>query len=380
VDLDDGNSGDNLEFVAIELRTECPKCAAALPLDRPELDVACPSCGADVKVPEGIYRAAVGDAEWDLYRLGRGVLLEGSASHGGQDVFWTRGRDAPPCGVCSGPTVPSGDGERVVCPEHGDQGGIEKPPRWLTDVNFAIRGFVDRDGDGEGGQEAQRVAMTCSNCGSSLTADGTKRAVSCEYCNTMNVMPKDVWEALHPPAVLRRWWLAMRLYYDPRRETPSASEEIRDSLGTLGCGLFIFLPIVAVVIAAFVWLQEWLQERFGVVGFWIFVGILAAAGIGAVAYCVPYLRRYLRWRKIWKPGNEVVGRLGEFKESLGENGIVKVELTPAGEPGNVIGTTIRFMSKDIHERLGGEGGEVRAWVVREKPWLCEVRDEPTVLE
>ena len=96
------------------------------------------------------------------------------------------------------------------------------------------------------------------------------------------MIPDDVWVALHPPALPVRWWLALELLWDPREQTPSASEEIRDSLGSLGCALIMFLPIVAVVVAAFGALHGWLVKTFGATGFWIFAGILGAVLVGLV--------------------------------------------------------------------------------------------------
>lgn len=369
------------EFVCVEVRTECPKCGASVPLDGPERDVSCSSCSAEVRISQQVFHAAVANAEMDIYRLGRGVTVDEHGEHGGMEVFWSHGTDSPPCPVCGGRTRPSDDYTKITCADHGEQGAIEKAPDWFTGLNSHIEGFVPPPEPVEKAVATQKVSLTCSNCGSSLTADGSRRAVECAYCDTLNVLPDEVWKALRPPRVPKRWWLALSMYYDPRKETPTASEEIKDGLGTLGCGLLIFLPIVFVAIAAAAALHGWLVEKFGLAGFYVFVGVLGLVLIGLVAYCIPYARRYFRWRKVWKAEYEVVGRFDSWIKAYGDSGIAKVVLTPPGEPDSVLTSTFTdIMDRETFDRLGGKGGLIRAWTVPDRPELVEVQLTPTALE
>lgn len=369
------------ELVGIELRTECPKCGVPLPVDGLERDVTCRGCSAEVEIDKPVFAAALDSCYSDVYRLGRGVLRDDHAEVGGRDVHWLRGPGGPPCAACGLLTRPSEDGARYACPAHGDQGAIEPAPAWLKSIEFTLEGYVAPRPVAGGEEQPQKVSTRCTNCGSALESDGSKRAVTCGYCNTINVLPEEVWQALNPPRAPQRFWVMARLFYDPRRETPSAWAEIKEGLGTIGCGLFLFLPVVFAAVAGIIAGSEWLVETFGqggVTAIWIGGGLVL---LGLLIYVSRYIRRYLRWRKIYRAEQELVGRVGPFKGLSGPYGMADVSLGVAGQPETAeVAVCKQLLTRDDYDRLGGEGGAIRAWMVPGRADLVEIRLEPSALE
>jgi hypothetical protein len=378
--LEAAGEGVPAELVAVELRTECPKCGSPLPVDGLERELVCGSCSSELELPRSVFAAALDGCYTDIYVRGRGVMREDHAEREGRDVHWTRGPGGPQCESCGAITTASPDGKHFTCTEHGDQGAVEPAPAWLKSIDFTIEGYVPPRGAAAGGDEPRKVATRCANCGSALQTDGAKRTVDCGYCNTVNVLPEEVWHALHPPRAPRRFWVVSRLFYDPRRETPSAWAEIKEGLGTIGCGLVFLAPVVLAAVAGVFTAGSWLVETFGqggVIGIWIGSGVVA---LGLLIYVARYFRRYWRWRKIFKADQELVGRLGPFEELSGQYGTADIGLTSPGRPEQTVSTVNRHMlTRDEYERLGGEGGTLRAWMVPGRDDLVEVRLVPSAL-
>jgi DNA-directed RNA polymerase subunit RPC12/RpoP len=366
------------ELVGVELRTECPKCGAPLAVDGLEREVVCRACSAEIALDNSVFAAALDGCYVDAFRMGAGVTASDHAEVDGRDVHWERGPGGPVCGVCGAPAQVVDRGAGYGCPEHGKQGSVLPAPSWLKSVDFTLEGYVPPRADEDTEGEERRISTRCTNCGSALESDGARRAVECSYCKTINVLPEEVWQALNPPRAPRRFWILCRLFYDPRRETPSAWAEIKDGLGTLGCGAVILMPLILAAVAAIVFAGSWLIETFGQGGavvVWIVGGVVA---IGLLIYLSGYLRRYLRWRRIYKTDQELIGRLGPFEDLSGGHGAVEIGLERPGAAG-VVAAHGQMMTRDDYDRLGGEGGTVRAWMVPDREDLIEVRLEPSVL-
>jgi len=43
------------------------------------------------------------------------------------------------------------------------------------------------------------MGITCTNCGASLSADGSSQTVNCEYCHRQTFVPEAIWLRFHPP-------------------------------------------------------------------------------------------------------------------------------------------------------------------------------------
>jgi len=369
------------ELVGVELRTECPKCGTPLPLDGLLREVICRGCSAEVDLEKAVFAAALDSCYTDVFQLGRGVTRDGHAEVDGRDVHWQRGPGGPPCESCGEPTRPVKDGAGYGCLEHGEQGRVQRSPEWLRSVDFTLDGYVPplEDSDSEG--DDRTVSTRCTNCGSALETDGSKRAVECGSCHTISVLPEEVWQALNPPRAPQRFWILCRLFYDPRVETPSAWGEIKDGLGTVGCAALVLLPLVFGVIAAIAVGGAWVIGMFGRGGVnaaWITGGVVA---LGLSIYIVGYVRRYLRWRKIYEPEHELIGRLGPFDGASECLGATAVELRRPGESGDPVGVLERHViERNDYERLGGEGGTMRVWMVPDRDDLVEVQLIPSALD
>lgn len=224
--------------------------------------------------------------------------------------------------------------------------------------------------DPDTAQEApsRAVSTQCNNCGGALKVDGTSRSVDCEFCSTTNILPDHVWRIFHPPRALRRFWLIF--------DTPALSRELpgRDISETftfwfmtllgLSVGGGFFIPgILAILGLMSVGSSDELFWRllFGI----IFAAVGVVPFFWTLYYIVVSLIRSRRRDRIVRAEHEVVGRMRQVSTS-GDKVTVSVELFDSqGQPQGQGGE--HRLSKEDFERLGGEGGTVRAFASAANP-------------
>lgn len=361
----------SFDFLGVEMLVQCSSCGATVPVTRPEQQTICGHCLGQTEVDDEAWVAVLERCHLDFGRLNRGVIDSGKLDRPGRDVEWERGPDRPTCKDCGGAMLSTDDAAHVLCSKCGPR-AVEPAPEWLRAKNSSIRGFVAEPPDVQT-ETNKTIGLACTNCGSALSTDGNSRMVECPYCSTSNVLPDDVWRALHPPKKRQRFWLLLGLDSDVRHVTPNINNEIKEGFvtglvfGVLGIPFLGWLPAIPVAIVL---------GEYGSLSTLFFVLILAlcviSVGVAVWAiFAIHALVIGIRLRPIVQPANEVVGRLGAH--SLKK---VPVHLYHPSDGSKLLTTGSLRLTEKRHRELGGEGGLVRAWLIASTE-RTEIRPIPT---
>jgi len=349
------------DFIGLELLIQCDSCGSTQPVNRPEQKTKCSNCLAQATVDAEAWRVALTTCVDDIGKRGRGVMKGDALSRAGRNVEWERGPDRPRCAKCDGATSVEGD-DAYVCDDCGERATVEPVPDFLRAACSDVIGFVCQ-AETASADKPKKIGMTCNGCGASLTTMGETRTVECDHCHTANLLPDDVWRALHPAKKRQRFWLLCRLSPDVRRVPRSLG---RESITTLAMVAFVagFVSLFLGGITGSIVLgkNKLNGDEFLPYAFRYFVVIW-----GIVALLVA--RSWFVGRRIIKHEYEVVGRLGPFTK-----GRSKVELFEPGKSGARIGAANVPVSEARHQELGGEGGVIRAWALpNRKKAICQAK-------
>ncbi len=339
----------------MELMAPCTSCGASVPVNRPELQSKCGNCLLMTPISDELWRAALGGAQDDFKKLGRGVLKAGKLEQTGADLEWQRGPDRVSCPGCSS-AMSWTSAQTLACPNCSAQRQVNPAPEFLASMPVRISGVI-ADPPSEEPTQKRSIAINCQSCGASLQTDGQARMVPCQFCSTSNVLPDDVWRALHPPKKRRRFWLVCDLDEDPRRAPVASKTSVVGLLiasvlfaliGTVGVLVLGGLTIGLLYAVLGVMTEEQADSALGVV---IGVGFVLLT----LSAFVKMYRQDVKDIRLMTPDNEVVGRLGAAGET-------EVQLFRPPNWQTPVGAAKLVLKNEDYANLGGEGGYVRAWV------------------
>lgn len=349
-------SDRTFEFFGLELLVQCASCAAVTPVNRPEQRTLCSNCRQETNVDDDTWKSALELADARLVKNGLGVLEAKKLERPGRNVEWTRGPDRPRC-ACGGSMRASPDGTRAVCTGCGADRALEPPPDFMMRFFPQIVGFI-ADPVPASTSEPKELAMSCTKCGASISSDGSSRTVDCSYCHATNILADEVWRALHPPKLRRRFWLLFTP--DPRRVAPDPTRELRNTL-------LAMIPFIAFVAIFPAMLTARLRDDDSGHDYWVWFGGL---------YGLVLIVSVMGWNAVRGhilPSQEIAGRLRPWLA-----GGAQVELFDPRAPDAILATKSVRLSEGAHASLGGAGALVRAW---RKPGSAKfvIRLEPSGL-
>lgn len=341
------------ETVAIDLLVPCTSCGGPVPVTRPAQSSLCMNCLGQTRVE--VWSDVLAGVDQDLVTLGRGVLAEGTVERPGAKAEWKRGPGRPPCPRCGHPLRFSA-GQQLACPACGAIRPFDPAPDWLRAANPCVRGTVS-DPDDAGAGLPRSISIRCTQCGSPLATDGSKRIVECQFCRTGNVLQDDVWRALHPPKKRRVFWLVCGLAEDPRTVLPAApNEHISDAVFPPLIGVFIGLTAgtfpmgIAMLFAEEEFTWAWVYG--GTIVLAVVIGLLVSVHKLTVGF-----KLSRRHQRVVCPQHEVVGQLGPWVVT----GLIPVSLVHPADPSRVLVAAELQLTAERYGQLGGAGAFVRAW-------------------
>ncbi len=180
-------------FATVTLRTDCPRCGAHVPVNRPDALVRCGDCGAEVTVPREWFRRL-----FDAFEVGWPKPLRESRPVDDLTFRVTLAPAvAPPCPACGG--ARGGDPGR--CAACGAALVDEEPPHWLAPLVARVSRPVVAPTP-----PPAPVALSCPACGAGLTIDAAApRHTPCGHCGSQVHLPETLWRQLHPPRTVVPW-------------------------------------------------------------------------------------------------------------------------------------------------------------------------------
>jgi len=369
---------DTGEFLGVELLIECSSCAAPTPVNRPEERTRSSNCQHDTNVDFEAWSAALKDAHKAIRHLGVGVTESGKLDRPGRNAEWNRGPARPNCPSCDTPMRASADLTRAACPACKATRSVEPLPEFLKGVMRALAppsesAFVERApeivsvvseaAEPDTAGAAKELSLACTKCGASISSDGTKRTVDCTYCKATNILPEEVWRALHPPKLRRKIWFLMTP--DPRRALDKPGERLLKTV-ILSALILPWVSACGASMSSSIVNGNHGDNRFLIhFATWILASILL--------FVAPAVRDWWRARDVVSKKNEIVGRLGEWAASK-----VTVELFHPGDLSVSLGTRELELPEENFKMLGGAGGFIRAWA-KPNTTKFEIRPQPSGL-
>ncbi|HEY1960317.1 MAG TPA: hypothetical protein VGH28_32125 [Polyangiaceae bacterium] len=196
----------------VVVHTSCVACGAPMPLGGVFPSVTCAACGNRGDLPHDAWR-------WVLEDEARTVMS-------GEIILGETLAADPTCPRCQHAFVESSIS--VACSSNATEVGCAQ-----CGARSAMRVMDGRAliGEGEGtavAASAGAIDVACSSCGAKLSVDGSTPTPTCAFCNTRNVLPRDVWERMHPPGRVHPFYV-----WTHRRPVELLPERTRARSGVL---------------------------------------------------------------------------------------------------------------------------------------------------
>lgn len=219
------------------LATKCRFCQTALPINAITKAILCAGCGKTTELSEKWWDTALGESELATAFVRRTGVGGGMRVLGGG--LSTQFRRIPPhCLACS--TALPDDlvnrltgTEQLACPACKTTLSL-RPAGPLAKKISSSAQFLIGEGprsDGESSEPklskaARPVVLSCMKCGGALEVDGSSRLVHCQYCNSDNYLPDDLWFHMHPRATIFEFYLVADLNVEQRLRWLVREEEV----------------------------------------------------------------------------------------------------------------------------------------------------------
>ncbi len=187
-------------YGSFTLRTDCPTCAAPVPVNGPEAAVVCGGCGHVVPIPGGLVRELLDDFEAGWPKPpGAGLALRG-ANHW---RWTTRPARAPACPACGEVLRVDAEAEGTLTCSCGATVAVAPVPGPLAaSVPSAQRVFRFQEPPPVGAPGT----VSCPQCGANVAlAAADDRLARCGHCEAQVTVPPEVWRALHPVRAVHPW-------------------------------------------------------------------------------------------------------------------------------------------------------------------------------
>lgn len=210
--------------VALEVRTECRKCLASMPVNTLALDVSCASCGSSTSVGADTWKALFRAPLYDGPKMVPNEGRRGATS--GLSLSYTR--LSPRCHEC-GLEIPVAsilgvqDQAMLGCKRCGAQTWVRSVPSGFNDALPPITHIVGEDPDPLAGAPAPAAPATfpCPQCGSPLPFDGVTRAVTCRFCSASAHVP-DTFVYRGRRRTVARWFICFHAAIPDAAPPPGA--------------------------------------------------------------------------------------------------------------------------------------------------------------
>lgn len=215
--------------VVLSIRTTCPRCNAAVPLDRPRQGTRCGECGAEVPLGEALWHEVLRDphTSWeDQQGQGRWALADGRLRG-----RWRAAPGPAACPACGAAVrerddagAADGAAHRIPCASCGAALESAPAPEWLRGLYPAAARLLLLPSEADERTPESPEPLPCPRCEAPIALDASSpRTVPCAHCGGRFYLPQKTWRTLHPPAPERSW--TVRLHGEP---APAPAEPGRD--------------------------------------------------------------------------------------------------------------------------------------------------------
>ena len=199
--------------VQVQLLVMCTECGASTPVNGVADSVLCSTCQHPIQLTQHNWLGLLDDfVEQGLLGTEGEIQDTKVLSSFGEFTIWY-GRCRPICPSCDSKLSEEelqALKEPACCPSCGKPLGVRVPAPWFGGVCPDPRYLVAETLEAPRAEvETDEGALTifCMSCGGTLEISGDKRAVECQYCQSENFIPDQIWLRLHPAATKAPWYI-----------------------------------------------------------------------------------------------------------------------------------------------------------------------------
>lgn len=205
----------NYTSFTFRIKLSCPDCNNAIPVNRIKDSVECPNCSTKVNLHAEWWRVNILSNQ--NFKVAK-RCLEGEARSldvSGSDIEYdlAYGQQFPRCRKCNDELSEdeywtldeikqaADSAEYIQCKRCNEQISIRKADDLIYSiVDHPVIALIGEDSDKkiEKNYTGKAMMFACMSCGAGLKADGNNRVVECQYCNTDNFLPEELWRRMHP--------------------------------------------------------------------------------------------------------------------------------------------------------------------------------------
>jgi hypothetical protein len=202
-------------WIRLQAGARCLACSELTPVNAAVGRLACASCGASFTLRDELWRNMLEDAVAAARELDANATTSRSFDAQGVTLNLAITLVPPSCPHCEAVwgSVPDGS-----CPSCASEVSVRElgPGTLIAEDQHLLA--------------AERRApvpetLSCTGCGSPLSASGATRTLVCESCTRETVIPDEIWRRLHAPSSVANWWLVTEGAVEPglrRRFRPSS--------------------------------------------------------------------------------------------------------------------------------------------------------------
>jgi len=190
--------------IQYSLKLKCFECGKSNSLNAPVRQLKCSNCQSNIEVK---------DEMWETI-LTLSSSFSGSSSSNGYkiDIEKKRTQLICPNNRCkqeiSLEDIPMGTNSKIICKSCGKEISNKLAPDWLKElVSDGTRPLQIINADLLDSEEYKPVVTKCMSCGSSMKIlQETPRVCVCEYCQTQQYLPDEIWLKFYQPYKRRKRW------------------------------------------------------------------------------------------------------------------------------------------------------------------------------
>ncbi len=202
-------------FAHLKIKENCPECGNTIFINGPAEKMFCQNCMADIETDKermiSYFKSCYEDVKHEpMYEIDSTDMSNYTINYG---------NDNPQCTVCK-EEIPKEkfldlhDSQQwdIQCENCKNLIPVSKVPEWIKKevpsaeiVINAQTNFFSSPSKEE--TEIEGHVFKCPNCGGSLNADGSKRIVDCQYCQSSVYIPDTLWLRMNPVNKRRVWYI-----------------------------------------------------------------------------------------------------------------------------------------------------------------------------
>lgn len=189
------------------VKIHCPDCDNIVPVNKITHTVTCHNCSSELEIGKDWWQEYVFDDFERVIDYADGEADSAQVMTGDMNMTIATGKRFPRCQTCKSDLSEAEKWTLEELLEASGQGTLDckrcKTPYAIRKPNDFVSSILDQpilailnetEYDPEATSAGGKVIMfQCLGCGAGLKVDGSDRVVDCEYCQTSNFLPDDLW-------------------------------------------------------------------------------------------------------------------------------------------------------------------------------------------